>query len=365
MEPLRLGVIGLGVMGSDHLKNALRIPEFVQLVAGADPMAEARARAEALGIATVATAEDLFERGVEAVIVANPHPQHEAAVVAAAERGIHVLCEKPIAATVSAADRMVAACRRHHVLLAMDFQQRTTPIYQTLHRLLSSDAIGELSRVALVATAWYRTQAYYDSGSWRGTWEGEGGGVVMNQAPHQLDMYVWLSGLPHRVKASTSTRIHRIETENTVAALFEYEGGRVDTFITTTAEYPGKVEWTYVGDRGTLVCDGRTLRLYQLESSLRHQLLTTPNSARPAGAWEDVTADPIAREETGHVGLLRQFALAVRNGTPPIASGEDGVRQLELANAIILSGLRDRPVDVPVDRGAYDQLLQEMRQRDV
>jgi predicted dehydrogenase len=365
VEPLRLGVIGLGVMGSDHLKNALRLPEYVQLVAGADPVAEARAGAEALGVATVATAEELFALGVEAVIVANPHPQHEAAVVGAAERGIHVLCEKPIAATVSAADRMVAACRQHNVLLAMDFQQRTTPVYRTLHRLLSSDTIGELARVSLVATAWYRTQSYYDSGSWRGTWEGEGGGVVMNQAPHQIDMYVWLCGLPNRVKATVSTRIHRIETENTVAALFEFEGGRVDTFITTTAEYPGKVEWTFVGDRGTFVCDERTLRLYRLEGSLRQQLLTAPKNTKPAGAWEDVPADPIAREETGHTGLLRQFALAVRNGTPPIATGEDGVRQLELANAIILSGLRDRPVDVPVDRGAYDQLLQEMRQREV
>lgn len=365
MEPLRLGIIGLGVMGSDHIKNALSIPEVVQLIGGADPVAVARASAEAKGIPAVSTAEELFDLGVEAVIVANPHPQHEAAVVGAAERGIHVLCEKPIAAAVSAADRMLAACRRHHVLLAMDFQQRTTPIYRTLHRLLTSDTVGELSRVALVATNWYRTQSYYDSGSWRGTWEGEGGGVVMNQAPHQIDLYVWLSGLPSRVKATVSTRIHRIETENTVAALFEYEGGRVDTFTTTTAEYPGKVEWTFAGDRGTIVCDGRTLRLFRLEDSLRHQLLTAPKNARPAGAWEDIPADSVAREETGHTGLLGQFARAVREGIPPIATGDDGVRQLEVANAIIMSGLRNRPVEVPVDRAAYDELLQEMRQRSV
>jgi predicted dehydrogenase len=365
MEPLRLGIIGLGVMGSDHVKNALSIPAVIQLVGGADPVAGARAAAEGLGVATVATAEELFDRGVEAVVVANPHPQHEAAVIGAAERGIHVLCEKPIAATVSAADRMVAACRKHRVLLAMDFQQRTTPIYRTMHRLLSGDIIGELSRVALVATNWYRTQSYYDSGSWRGTWEGEGGGVVMNQAPHQIDLYVWLSGLPSRVKASVSTRIHRIETENTVAALLEYEGGRVDTFTTTTAEYPGKVEWTFVGDRGTILCDGRTLRLFRLEDSLRRHLLSAPKSARPTGAWEDVPADPIPREDTGHVGLLRQFAQAVRAELPPIASGEDGVRQLEVANAIIMSGMRNCPVDVPVDRAAYDELLQEVRQRSV
>jgi predicted dehydrogenase len=187
----------------------------------------------------------------------------------------------------------------------------------------------------------------------------------MNQAPHQIDMYVWLSGMPLRVKASVSTRIHRIETENTVAALFEHEGGRVDTFTTTTAEFPGRTEWTFVGDRGTIISDGRTLRLYRLEDSLRHQLLTAPKNARPAGAWEDVPADPLAVEETGHAGLLRQFAHAVREKIPPIATGEDGVRQLELANAMIMSGLRDRPVDLPVDRGAYEALLHEMRQREV
>ena len=365
MEPLRLGIIGLGVMGSDHLKNAQSLSGVIQLVAGADPLAEARAAAAEQGLATVSTAAELFERGVEAVIVANPHPKHEAAVLAAAERGIHVLCEKPIAATVSAADRMVAACRRHNVVLAMDFQQRTLPVYRTLRRLLSNDTIGELTRVALVATNWYRTQSYYDSGSWRGTWEGEGGGVVMNQAPHQIDMYVWLSGLPHRVKATVSTRIHRIETENTVAAIFEYEGGRVDTFSTTTAEFPGKVEWTFAGDRGTIICDGRNIRLYRLEESLRQHLLTAPKNARPGGAWEDVSPDFVPREAVGHTGLLRQFAQVVREGVPPIATGEDGVRQLELANAMIMAGLRDRPVDVPVDRAAYDAMLQEMRQRSI
>jgi predicted dehydrogenase len=365
LEPLRLGIIGLGVMGSDHLKNALGLPDLVQLVAGADPLAAARAAAAEQGLDTVSTMAELFERGVEAVIVANPHPEHETAVIAAAEHGVHVLCEKPIAATVSAADRMVAACRRHNVVLAMDFQQRTMPVYRTLHRLLNDDTIGELARVALVATNWYRPQSYYDSGSWRGTWEGEGGGVLMNQAPHQLDLYVWLSGLPRRVKATVSTRIHRIETENTVAALFEYEGGRVDTFVTTTAEFPGGVEWTFAGDRGTIVCDGRTVRLYRLEESLRHHLLTAPQQAKPGGAWEDVAPIPIAPDATGHTGLLRQFVQAVREGVPPLATGDDGVRQLELANAMIMAGLRDRPVDIPVDRAAYDDLIQEMRQRSI
>lgn len=365
MEPLRLGVIGLGVMGRDHLRNALALPDLIDVVGAADPVAAARAAAEAQGVRAVSTADDLFALRPEAVIIATPHPFHEATVVAAAERGIHVLCEKPIAATVSAADHMLAACRQHNVTLAMDFQQRVSPIYQTLRRLLTTGQIGEITRVGMVATTWYRTQAYYDSGSWRGTWDGEGGGVLMNQAPHNLDLYIWLSGMPSRVKATVSTRIHRIETENTAAALLEHEAGRVDTFTTTTAEYPGATQWTFAGDRGTITCDGKTLRLFRLEDSLRRHILTAPLGAKPAGSSEDVPDDLIPHERTGHSGLLRQFVRAVREGVPPIAGGADGLRQLELANAMILSGYRDRAVAIPVDRAAYDALLAELRQREV
>ena len=365
VEPLRLAIIGLGVMGRDHLKNALAQSDLIRVVGVADVAPRARAAAEAAQVQFYDNLDDCLDAGPEAVIVATPHPLHEEAVVAAAKRGINVLCEKQIAASVAAADRMVAACRQHGVVLAMDFQQRLSPSTRAMRRLLDDGTIGELARVSLVATSWYRTQAYYDSGSWRGTWQGEGGGVLMNQAPHNLDMYCWLAGQPQRIKSTVHTRVHRIETENTVAALLEHEAGRVDTFVTSTAEFPGKTEWTFVGERGTMVCDGKSVRLFRLDEPLSAHILNDVHGTRPKGEWEEVPLDPVAPRETGHTGLLRQFVSAVREGAAPIATGEDGVVALDLANAIILSSYRDQPVDVPVDRVAYDQLLHQLRQREV
>ena len=365
MEPLRLAIIGLGVMGRDHLKNALAQADLVQVVGVADVASRTRTVAEAAGVPFYDNLDACLDATPEAIIVATPHPLHEEATVAAARRGINVLCEKPIAASVAAADRMVAVCRQQGVLLAMDFQQRLSPSTQAMRRLLDDGVIGELARVSLVATSWYRTQAYYDSGSWRGTWEGEGGGVLMNQAPHNLDMYCWLAGQPQRVKSTVHTRVHRIETENTVAALLEHEAGRVDTFVTSTAEFPGKTEWTFVGERGTMVCDGKSVRLFRLDEPLSHPILHDAHGTRPRGDWDDVPLPPVAPGETGHTGLLRQFVRAVRERATPVATGEDGVIALDLANAIILSSYRDQPVEVPVDRGAYDQLLHELRQREV
>jgi len=365
VDKVRIAIVGLGVMGRDHLKNARAQMDLLQVVGVNDVAPAAATAAEAASVPFFSELDALLHQSPDALIVSTPHPLHEEVVLAAAERRIPVLCEKPIAATASAADRMVAACHRNGVILAMDFQMRASPVYQAVHRLLNDGTVGELSRVAVVATNWFRTQAYYDSGSWRGTWEGEGGGVLMNQAAHDLDLYCWLAGVPQRVKATVHTRVHRIETENTVAALLEHEAGRVDTFVTTTAEYPGRTEWTFAGDRGTLVCDGKSLRLFQLDHSLTQHILADRHGQRPAGEWKDVSIDPVPPADTGHVGLLRQFARAVRDRVPPLATGEDGVRALDLANAMILSGFRDRPVEVPVNRAVYDQLLHELRQREV
>jgi predicted dehydrogenase len=271
--------------------------------------------------------------------------------VAAADAGAHVLCEKPIAHTVSAADRMIAACRRAGVLLGLDFNQRTSPAYILAQQLIAGGELGELYQVSFVASGWYRTQAYYDSGGWRGTWAGEGGGVIMNQAPHHLDLYCWLAGLPGRVKATALTRTHQIEVENTVAALLEHGTERVDTFYTTTAEWPGQTEFLFAGEKGRLVVADRQLRLYRMEKSLSEELLHSPHGTKPAGAWEEIPVEPAAPGQSGHIAVLRRFAQAVRSG-----------REEELvANAMLLSSFRDRSVTIPVDRAAYDGLLSELR----
>lgn len=196
-EPVKMAIAGMGVMGRDHLKNALTLQQegVVKIVGLADEQVDrARRPGEEHGIAAFAGYDALLdETRPEFVVVATPHPAHEAVTAAAARRGIHVLREKPISHTVAAADRMLAACNQAGVLLGIDFNQRTTPAYIRAHELIAGGELGELYRVNFVASAWYRTQSYYDSGGWRGTWDGEGGGVVMNQAPHHLDLYCWLA----------------------------------------------------------------------------------------------------------------------------------------------------------------------------
>ncbi|MDQ3700939.1 MAG: Gfo/Idh/MocA family oxidoreductase [Chloroflexota bacterium] len=366
-EPVRVAIVGLGVMGRDHLKNALALQQegVLRLVGLSDVEGERVRQAGAEhDIPVFETVEALLdETKPEFVVVATPHPSHEAMTAAAAERGIHVLCEKPIAHTVAAADRMIDACRRAGVLLGIDFNQRTTPAYIRAHEMIAGGELGDLYRVNFIASGWYRTQSYYDSGGWRGTWEGEGGGVIMNQAPHHLDLYCWLAGLPQRVKATALTRIHEIEVENTVAALLEHGTSRVDTFYTTTAEWPGRTEFLFAGERGRLAVAERQLRLYRLERSLSEELLTSPHGSKPAGTWEDIDVEPAGVGQSGHIALLRQFARAVRSGQEAhlLATGEDGRRALELGNAMLLSSFRDYSVDLPIDRQAYDALLAELR----
>jgi predicted dehydrogenase len=368
-EPVKVAIAGMGVMGRDHLRNALALQQegALRLVGLADAEEErARKPGEEHGIPAFAEYEALLDRAKPDILtVATPHPSHEAVTVAAAERGVHVLCEKPIAHTVAAADRMIAACRRAGVLLGIDFNQRTSPAYIHTHELIAGGELGELYRVEFIASGWYRTQAYYDSGGWRGTWAGEGGGVIMNQAPHHLDLYCWLAGLPRRVKATALTRTHQIEVENTVAALLEHGPERVDSFYTTTAQWPGRTEFFFAGERGQIVLADRQLRLYRMEKPLAEELLTSPHGGKPAGAWEEITVAPAAPGQSGHIGVLRRFVQAVCSGREAelVATGEDGRRALELANAMLLSSFRDQTVSIPIDRAAYDQLLAELAQR--
>jgi predicted dehydrogenase len=359
----------MGVMGRDHLKNALVLQQEgeIQLVGLADAAEErATGPGKEHGIPAFADYRVLLEESrPEVVVVSTPHPLHEEVTVAAAGRGAHVLCEKPLAHTVAAADGMVAACRRAGVFLGVDFNQRTSPAYIRAHELIAGGELGELYRVSFVASGWYRTQAYYDSGGWRGTWAGEGGGVIMNQAPHHLDLYCWLAGLPSRVKATALTRIHQIEVENTVAALLEHSKERVDTFYTTTAEWPGRTEFLFAGEKGRLIAADRQLRLYRMEKSLSEELLRSTHGSRPSGAWEELPIEAAAPGESGHIAVLRRFTRAVRSGREEdlVATGEDGRRALELANAILLASFRDESVSIPVDRAAYDALLTDLVQR--
>ena len=359
MEPLRVGLVGLGGMGRNHLAKEVTSP-LLKFVGVADVVKTAVDEVSASNnIPGFYDPQELIDRsGCEAVIIATPHPFHAPLALAAIRRGLHVMSEKPIAVSVSEADGMVSAAREAGVKLGVMFRTRTVPAYRRARELLQAGEIGTLYRSVIVASQWYRSQAYYDSGSWRGTWKGEGGGIVMNQAPHSLDMFIWLGGKPSRVTARVQTRAHRIEVEDTVEALLDYEAGHTGYLYATTAEWPGEDRYEFTGDRGKLVIQGGDLRLYKMTASLADNLETNAMWGKPQGAWEEIE---VPDEPSGHLQVLEQFARAIREGAPPVAVGEDGVNSLELANSLLLSGYQNRPVDLPLDRAAYDRFIAEKR----
>jgi predicted dehydrogenase len=359
MQPLRIGLVGLGTMGRGHLSKETALPE-VQIVGVADvDPAAVQSASQTYGLPGYSSYQELIENGnCEAILIATPHPFHAPIAQYAARHGLHILSEKPIAVTVAEADAMLDAAKKAGVLLGVMFQTRTEPWFKATHDLLASGVIGPIYRSVIVASHWYRTQAYYDSGSWRGTWTGEGGGVLMNQSPHSLDMFIWLGGKPTRVLARTSTRFHRIEVEDTAEALIDYGGDHTGYLYTSTAEWPGDDRYEFSGERGKLVVNGRSVRLYRATERVQDTIDHLAVWGKPTGAWEEI---PVEGEPPGHAAVVVQFARAVRLGEPLVATGEDGVNSLELGNAIMLSGDLNQAVDLPLNRNAYDRFLERKR----
>ncbi|HEX9998585.1 MAG TPA: Gfo/Idh/MocA family oxidoreductase [Abditibacterium sp.] len=362
MNPVRFGVIGVGGMGGGHARSIGTLEE-AQLVAVADISAEtAQKVADETGAKAFTDANDLIDNGnVEAILIATPHFFHPPVAEYAASKGVHVLSEKPIAVTVSAADKMVEVARQNNVLLGVMFQQRTEGVRLKIKEMLDAGAVGEVHRISMTAP-WYRPQAYYGSGSWRGTWKGEGGGILMNQAPHSLDQFVWLAGgSPLSVQAIADTRLHQIEVENTAMAICDFGGGKTGYFYASTAEIPGGERVEIAGDKGLLTLDDQGLRFYQLEEPLSQHLANSQERfGSPKGQWQTIEHD---KSGQSHTAVTRAFCRAVRanDASLMVASGRDGIQALELANAILSAGYTRREVKLPLDRSAFDAMLEKLQ----
>lgn len=363
MTPVRFGIVGVGGMGGHHARMFGRLPE-VQLVAVADVNPDTtREVASQTGARGFASASELLALGeVEAVLIATPHLFHAPVAVEAASRGIHVLSEKPLAVSVSGADSMIRACDEAGVLLGVMFQQRTESVRRTMKAMIDNGELGQLHRISMTAP-WYRTQAYYDSGAWRGTWKGEGGGILMNQAPHSLDQFVWLMGRsPHSVQAICDTRIHSIEVENLAVALCDYGEGVTGQFYASTSDVPSGERVEIAGDRGLLSLDDRGLRFLELQTPLsKHLREARGGFDTPERSWRDVSH---LGEQQEHAKVVSAFARAVSLGdkTQMLADGRDGLAALELGNAILLAGYTRREVSLPLDRAAFDAMLQQLQE---
>jgi predicted dehydrogenase len=359
MKKVRIGVIGVGGMGQGHCgyMHEVGVGELTAVCDIAPEVAETVGRKHQVPFFVKST--DLLDSGlVEAVLIATPHYFHPPIAVDAFKRGIHVLSEKPIGVSVKEASRMVRAAERSGLVFGVMFQNRSEPIYRAARKLIEQGAVGELIRTNLIL-AMYRSQAYYDSAGWRATWKGEGGGVLLNQAPHGLDIFTWLAGTPKLVTAKTRTRAHTIEVEDEAFALLEYENGAHGYVFAGVIETPETNRMEIVGDRGKILIDGEGLKYWEVPGSIsRFTRESTEMWARPPSHQVEVKQE---KRESGQPTITRNFCRAILKGESLLAPGKEGLASLELANAMILSHYRNKTVRIPVNRNEYEALLDGLK----
>lgn len=368
MKEVRIGVIGIGNMGSSHAERIANGEiEGLRLEAVAD-LKESRRKwaGENLpGYVRIYENESrlMADSNLDAVLIAVPHYAHPAIAQTAFQKGLHVVCEKPAGVYTKQVREMNEEAKKHKELVfAMMFNQRTNPVYRKMHEMVSDGRYGEIKRVNWIITDWYRTQHYYNSGGWRATWDGEGGGVLLNQCPHNLDLLQWICGMPSSVQAFCHEgKWHQIEVEDDVTAYLEYPNGATGVFVTSTGDAPGTNRFEIDLERAKLVSENGELSIYELEESERDYCFRAVESfTKPQGHLIQIKP-----EETGnqHNRILQAFTDAVRKGSQLIAGGEEGIRGLTLSNAMHLSSWLKRPVQIPFDEELFLVELNKRRKR--
>ena len=357
---LRVVLIG-GAAGiaTTHLRALAQMPQM-QLVGMSDINAEGvKARAAEVGCAAfVDHKEMLRELHPDLAVIVTPHPFHAPLAIDSFAAGAHVLVEKPIAVEAADADRMIAAADAADRILAVNFQQRFRPVIERARALVDEGTIGSLVRT-LCVEPWFRPAAYYRSASWRGTWQGEGGGVLMNQAPHTMDLLCHLAGLPRKVWGWTRTAAHAIEVEDSAQAMFEYPNGAPGYLYVSTVEAGSEGRIEVVGDRGAIAVSGSQLTITRFEPSLSEHRATSEQMFSSPKVQTEIVEIP--GDGGGHLAVYRDLYVAITQGRQPRANGREGLMSLELANAIVLSSYTDHAVTLPLDRHAYSQLLADLR----
>ena len=364
MEKVKVGVVGFGNMGTGHINNLMtgKIPNM-ELVAICDIAAPRRevAQQEYPDIPVFATAEDMYKSGLcEAVIIAVPHYDHPPLAIKAFEYGLHVMTEKPAGVYTKQVMEMNEAAAKSDKLFGIMYNQRTNPVYQKVREMIKRGDLGHIKRITWIITDWYRPQAYHDSSTWRSTWKTEGGGALINQNPHQLDLWQWMFGMPDRIFAKVSFgKYYDIEVEDDVMAYFEYDNGTTGEYITSTGEAPGTNRLEIACDMGKVVIENNKLIFRRnVISEREHNKVNTTPFGTPE-CWNcEIPVDFSGGEQ--HKGILKNFASAILNGTELLAKGEEGINGLTISNAIHLSGWTGETVDVknfPHDR--FYELLQD------
>lgn len=366
MKTVKYGIIGLGNMGSGHIASffkegnvpnaqvvaiADRKPDKVQRICDKYPDAKFDCYAEGT---------DLIDNAdVDAVVVAVPHYQHPELCIRALKRGLNVICEKPAGVYTKQVKEMMAVAAESKSLFTMMFNQRTNCVYRKMREMIANGEIGTVKRVNWIITNWYRSQSYYDSGDWRATWSGEGGGVLFNQCPHQLDLLQWVTGMmPSKIHSFCHFgKWHKIEVEDDVTAYLEFPNGATGVFVTSTADAPGTNRFEVLGTGGKLVVENDKLTYWKNEVDER-----VFNDEYKGGFGEPkytVSEVETDGKNPQHSGILRNFTNAILGTEPLFVDGKEGINGVEIMDAMLLSTWLGKAVDVPIDDDLYLKLLHE------
>ncbi len=366
-KKLKLGLVGLGNMGSVHVKNLMQM-ENVELVGVCDIVHEKADRfAKEAHTTAYYDSTDMMERaGLEAIQIAVPHYDHTTISVEAFHRGLHVLCEKPLAVHINDALKSIRAYedalkKNPSLVFGIMFQERTLPHYRKIKEILDSGLLGRLTRVTWIDTTRFRSQFYYNSGGWRATWAGEGGGILTNQCPHTLDMYQWLFGVPKTISAYAAIgKYHDIEVEDEVSACLIHENGMIGNLIVTTAESPGTNRLEIAGENGKLVYEDNRLTLWKNEMSMLKLIEVSDQLFDHIRTHEEEV--PYASDApSGHKVVIDRFVRrALGEDCPLIADGREGLNSVEIANGIMMSHFDQHPVEIAACGDEFERKLKEL-----
>lgn len=364
-QTIQLGILGVGNIGSSHMKH-MREGHCPEITIAAvcdlkeDRLAWAKeAVREDLPVFT--DAEEMMDSGlIDSVLVAVPHYEHPKFAMMAMEKGLHVLIEKPAGVYTKQVLEMNGCAKEHDVVFGIMMNQRTNCIYRKMREIVQSGELGAIRRTNWIITNWYRSQAYYDSGDWRATWSGEGGGVLLNQCPHNLDLWQWICGMPKTVRAHLHFgKWHDIEVEDDVTAYVEYENGATGVFITTTGDAPGTNRFEISMEKGKLIAEGDTLTIWKSEIS-EPEFSATNKQQFGYMSFEQSVVETDG-ENPRHVGVLNAFASAILHGTKLVAEGIEGINGLTISNAMHLSAWLDKTVSI--DEFDHELYYEELMKR--
>ena len=366
MNKIKLGIIGLGNMGTGHAGNITNgnCPDItLTAVADINPERITWGKENLNGeITYFDDAIAMLDSGlIDACIISVPHYDHPKYAIECMKRGIHVMVEKPAGVYTKQVREMNGEADRHpEVVFGMMFNQRTNCVYRKLHELIHSGEYGQIRRVNWIITDWYRPQFYYDSGNWRATWAGEGGGVLLNQCPHQLDMWQWLCGMPKKVNAHLHYGLwHDVEVEDDATIYMEYENGATGVFVTSTGDAHGTNRLEIQMDKAKLVVENDKLILNEYE--MTEQEFSKTNTIPFATVKSTVSEPETDGENPQHVGVLNAWADAILRGGKLVADGREGLNGLMLSNAIHLSAFLGKEVEIPFDEDLfYDELMKRV-----